>query len=75
MTKNRYCWTWGVCGWGLTTAVTFALVMSLSDDKPFLPYLLLSLIMFPPGGYLWGLIMWHWFGSKMRKGQPDEPAQ
>jgi len=49
--------------------------MSLSDDKPFLPYLLLSLIMFPPAGYLWGLVMWHWFGSKLRKGQPDEPAQ
>ena len=64
MNRKRYCWTWGVGAWGLTTAVVFAFVMSGSNDMGFLPWLGLSLMFFPAGGYLWGRIMWHWFGSK-----------
>ena len=64
MNKKRYCWTWGVGAWGLTTAVAFAFVMSGSNDMGFLPWLGLSLMFFPAGGYWWGRIMWHLFGSK-----------
>lgn len=71
MKKNRYCWIWGVGAWGLTTALAFAVVMSRSSDMGFLPWLGLSLMGFPPAGYVWGRIMWHWFGSKGCKLPPD----
>ncbi|TDJ66125.1 MAG: hypothetical protein E2O39_17010 [Planctomycetota bacterium] len=75
MTKNRFCWIWGVGAWGLTTALGFSVVMSRSRESGFLPWLGLSLMLFPPAGYLWGRIMWRWFGSKGRKMQPNQPTQ
>lgn len=68
MNKNRFCWTWGVGAWGVTTAVAFAACMSQLRDTEFLPWLGISLVGFLPGGYLFGRIMWN-------KLQPNKPLQ
>ncbi len=67
MTRNQYCWRFGVLGWGLTTAVAFAIVMSTSRDDGILKWLTISLLVFPASGYLWGLFMWRFVGPGKRE--------
>ena len=50
----------GVLGWGITTAILFSLLMSfVKQDATFLGTLATAIILFPIGGYFWGLWMWH----------------
>ena len=66
--KQAYILKWGVLGWGVTLAVLFAVAMTEGTDRPFLPWLLLSLVGFAVGGLFWGWAMWSFVGSRQRRG-------
>ncbi|OWK41587.1 hypothetical protein [Fimbriiglobus ruber] len=63
MGRQRFVWLYGVCGWGLSVGVLWSIgFWYISDPHP--PFWLvigLGLLGFPPGGYLWGRLMWWWF--------------
>ena len=49
----------GALGWGVSTALTWTLVMWLiAPEFNVLPNLPLALVMFPLGGLVWGWIIW-----------------
>ena len=65
--KSNFIWTRGVLGWGGLTAVLFAGFVAFRQSgydlarmslNSFLMYLMGALIVFPIGGYFWGLRMW-----------------
>ena len=57
--RESYIWYYGVFGWGLTTGVGWAFFMALTQGWDRLPLLMiLALIIFPIGGYVFGVIMW-----------------
>ena len=57
--RTQYVLRYGVLGWGVPTAILFALIQSyrLGSDG-FLFQLIPALIIFPLGGILFGRIMW-----------------
>ncbi len=75
--KARFIWSRGVLGWGIPVAVLYSLWMTCSTREgslafqPFhvklLVYLAPSLILFPLGGGLWGLVMWMLFEQRYHK--------
>ena len=58
MSQNRFIWCVGVLGWGVTTSVIFAAILSSLREQPFLPYWGVSLLIFPLAGCVWGFAMW-----------------
>ncbi len=48
----------GVLGWGVSTAVIVQLIQAVMGDKSFFDGLMLSLIIFPIAGILFGYSMW-----------------
>ena len=59
--RSQFVWRYGVLGWGLSTAIVFALFQSYTLGwSGFFIHLIPALILFPLGGILWGRFMW-WF--------------
>jgi hypothetical protein len=60
LSKINYIWFRGVLGWGCTTAILWSLAMSFfkGGGSGFWDYLLISIFIFPIGGYFWGAWMW-----------------
>jgi hypothetical protein len=67
LSRSQYVLRFGVFGWGIPTAILFALIQSyrLGSDG-FLFQLIPALIIFPLGGILFGRIMW-WMMERMAK--------
>jgi uncharacterized membrane protein YhdT len=50
---------YGVIGWGISTALVFALYQGFFQGWESFPrWLGLSLMIFPIGGWFWGVMMW-----------------
>jgi hypothetical protein len=57
--RTQYVLRYGVLGWGVSTAILFALIQGyLHGWDGFLFQLIPALILFPLGGILWGRYMW-----------------
>jgi uncharacterized membrane protein len=57
--RRDFVWRFGVLGWGVMTAFLFALWQGVSQGwENFWLYLVLSLVIFPLGGVIWGRVMW-----------------
>lgn len=57
----------GVLGWGLGAALLYSILMWLVSDQDIHRLLLLALVLFPPGGLVWGAIMWWFIERKYRQ--------
>jgi hypothetical protein len=63
--RSQFVLRYGVLGWGIPTAILFALWQSYANGfDGFLFKLIPALILFPLGGILWGRFMW-WFLTRM----------
>ncbi|MBN9120397.1 MAG: hypothetical protein J0I06_14775 [Planctomycetes bacterium] len=59
MGRTRFIWLRGVCGWGLTVGIAWAVVMAAVQGWDRLPILLaLAVVGFPIGGYFFGVFTW-----------------
>jgi hypothetical protein len=59
MGRGRFVLLFGVLGWGIPTAILFALLQSYQNAwDGFLFQLIPALVLFPIGGYVWGRVMW-----------------
>jgi len=57
--KKQFVLKTGVLGWGITTGVLWAIMMSLTVNAGrFIPTLITALITFPIGGYFYGAWLW-----------------
>lgn len=66
--KNNFVWVRGVLIWGLVTAVMWSIFMEYtqpSANKLIRP--VIALILFPCGGFFWGLLTWHFSEKKYNK--------
>jgi hypothetical protein len=62
--RRNFVLYYGVLGWGVSSAILFALLQGyFYGFSALLFYLVASLILFPIGGYAWGRFMW-WFFEK-----------
>ncbi len=66
---------YGVLGWGLTTGVLFAWVLSWEEGRSFLGALPLTLVFFPLGGLLWGFLMWRWLRATWARQDREDRAR
>jgi hypothetical protein len=67
--RSKFVLLYGVLLWGIPTGILFALVRGYSDGwGTFLPQLILSLILFPLGGILYGRLMWKLLVRKVDRG-------
>ncbi len=71
--RLRYVLRYGMLGWGVTTGLVWAGLMSLigSAPSPWL-YIALGLSLFPLAGVLWGMAMWNWMERHWRRQQPQD---
>ncbi|QZY53623.1 peptidylprolyl isomerase [Crassaminicella profunda] len=67
--KSYFIWRKGVLGWGIPTAILFQVSMAILNNglnidaftsRKFILNLVTSVIVFPIGGYFWGMWMWYW---------------
>ena len=67
LSRSQYVLRFGVLGWGIPTAILFALIQSyrLGSDG-FLFQLIPALIIFPLSGILFGRLMW-WLMERLAK--------
>lgn len=65
--KWHYIFVYGVFGWGVSTAILFSLLLVFSGETSFVDAIFQSLIMFPIGGFFWGLYMWSYFVKQYTK--------
>ncbi len=56
--KWHYILVHGVLLWGVSTAILFSIIWHFIGLSGFNTIILPSLLLFPLGGVLWGLIMW-----------------
>ncbi|MEK4511954.1 hypothetical protein EJP82_17550 [Paenibacillus anaericanus] len=65
--RNHFIINTGVIRWGLGTAILFSIIVTYMNkgaagitftDQDFLRNFIISLIIFPIGGYFWGAWMW-----------------
>ncbi|HED65703.1 MAG TPA: hypothetical protein ENJ09_09135 [Planctomycetes bacterium] len=68
MSKTRFTWLWGVLGFGMSSAIAFAYVLSTAREESFFFWLALGTVTFAPGGYFWGRFM----AGVLRVGEPAE---
>jgi hypothetical protein len=65
--RTQYVLRFGVLGWGIPTAILFALIQSYRRGSDgFLVQLIPALIIFPLGGILFGRLMW-WMMERIAK--------
>ncbi len=55
--KRRFVWVNGVLGWGLLTAALFSAFMIGFGDASW-AIVPVAFLIFPAGGYFWGLAVW-----------------
>lgn len=66
--RSKFVWRYGVLGWGVSTAILFSLLMAGAEGwDGFLFKLILALVIFPIGGYVWGRIMWAFLERKHQR--------
>lgn len=75
MSRARFCWIYGVLGWGVSSALLFAFLLSRRSDSGFLTWLAISLGLFPAAGYLWGRVMWGHLHAARSDTEAGSPAQ
>ncbi len=63
--KKRYIWRSGVIGWGVSTGILVGALNRLGGTS--WVQSASSLVLFPIGGYFWGLFMWHWMERQFSK--------
>lgn len=63
--KKRYIWLSGVIGWGISTGILVCVINRLGGTS--WVQSASSLVVFPIGGYFWGLFMWHWMERQFSK--------
>ena len=56
--RRRFVLRYGVLGWGVPTAILFALIQAFIYGHEFLPQLLSALVLFPISGIFLGYFMW-----------------
>jgi uncharacterized membrane protein len=57
--RRSFTLRYGVLGWGVSTAILFSLYQGYSQGWDRLVYwLIVSLVIFPIGGWFWGVAMW-----------------
>jgi hypothetical protein len=62
--RTRFVWIRGVFGWGIPVAVFWSIWMGWIQGWDRLWILTpLALVLFPIGGYFWGVVMWRKFES------------
>jgi hypothetical protein len=67
LSRSQYVLRFGVLGWGIPTAILFALIQGYRQGSDgFLFQLIPALIIFPLGGILFGRIMW-WMMERIAK--------
>ena len=58
--KKNFVWFRGVIGWGVFTAIFWSIFMQvLSPEENLFLRPLIALIIFPIGGYFWGIWVWN----------------
>ncbi|WP_145939607.1 hypothetical protein [Paenibacillus glacialis] len=74
--KRHFVVNSGVLRWGLTTAVLYSIFVTYLNNgltgillNDFLRTLLIAVILFPIGGYFWGIWVWKWQEKNHRKEQ------
>jgi hypothetical protein len=66
--RKRFVLFYGVLGWGIPTAILFALIQSYLDGWDQFPYhLTQALLIFPLGGVVWGRVMWKFLERRHAK--------
>lgn len=59
--SRRFIFLAGVLGWGLPVAILWAALTSqMASVEEFVSFLIPAIVLFPIGGYVWGLLMWKW---------------
>lgn len=58
LTHGQYVLRFGVLGWGVPTALLFAIIQCYTQGGSFLSWLVPAIVLFPLGGVLWGHIMY-----------------
>jgi hypothetical protein len=59
--SRRFIFLAGVLGWGLPVAILWAALTSrMASVEEFVTFLIPAIVLFPIGGYVWGLLMWKW---------------
>jgi hypothetical protein len=63
--RKQFILRYGVLGWGLPVAIGYSVSMAYQQGWDSFPiFLILSLILFPLGGILFGRLMWWWLQRK-----------
>jgi hypothetical protein len=72
LSRTQYVLRYGVLGWGIPTAILFAVSSGFMDGwDQFLPKLVVGLILFPLGGILCGRIWWRQLRRKLAAASPS----
>jgi len=59
--RANFIWFRGVVCWGITTAILWSAFMAyFVGNGSFVRYLVPAFVVFPIGGYFWGVRMWRW---------------
>jgi len=61
LSKTRFILQYGVLGWGVSTAILFAICMAYSEGSIRFQKMVMIFLLFPLGGILWGVLMWEVF--------------
>lgn len=57
--RGSFALRYGVLGWGISTALLFALYQGYAEGWENFPrWLIIALVIFPIGGWFWGVVMW-----------------
>lgn len=67
LTHGQYVFRFGVLGWGVPTALLFALLQCYTQGGSFLGYLVPAIVLFPLGGIAWGHAMYKLNERKFNK--------
>lgn len=71
--RGSFTLRYGVLGWGVPTAILFALYQGFTIGWGSFPYWLgLSLVIFPIGGWFWGAMMWRFL---IRASEPPQDSR
>jgi hypothetical protein len=65
--KFRFILLKGFLGWGIPTAIIFQLIMHFTGERNFFDGLILSLIIFPITGIIFGYFLWKTKSRKLPK--------